>query len=146
VLDDGDRNVLFSGDHVMGWSTTVVSPPDGDMAAYMESLRVVAGRGDDVAVPTHGPPIPSPAAFIGDLLTHRLEREAQVLGAVRAGLDTIPAIVADLYVATPKDLHKAAGRSVLAHLVRLVGQGLVLVLAGAEGEHGLRLDARYLPV
>ena len=64
ALDDGTTRTLFTGDHVMGWSTTVVSPPDGDMAAYLESLRVVAGRRDDVAIPTHGPPIPNPSAFV----------------------------------------------------------------------------------
>ena len=68
ALDDGTTRTLFTGDHVMGWSTTVVSPPDGDMAAYLDSLRLVAGRRDDVAIPTHGPPIPDPASFVNDLI------------------------------------------------------------------------------
>ena len=126
ALDDGGTRTLFTGDHVMGWSTTVVSPPDGDMAAYLESLRLVAGRGDDVAIPTHGPPIPDPAAFVNDLIGHRLEREAQVLEAVRTGLDTIPAMVEVLYAAVRKELHKPARRSVLAHLVKLAADGSVV--------------------
>ena len=125
ALDDRTTRTLFTGDHVMGWSTTVVSPPDGDMAAYLDSLRVVAGRGDDVAIPTHGPPIPDPAAFVNELIEHRLEREAQVLDAVRSGLDTIPAIVEVLYAAVRKELHKPARRSVLAHLVKLSADGSV---------------------
>jgi glyoxylase-like metal-dependent hydrolase (beta-lactamase superfamily II) len=141
VLDDGATRTLFTGDHVMGWSTTVVSPPDGDMAAYLESLRMVAARRDDVAIPTHGPPIPDPARFVGALIDHRLQREAQVLGAVRDGLDTIPAMVEVLYAAVRKELHAPARRSVLAHLVKLVDDGLVV----ADTDRP-RLDARYHPV
>jgi len=142
ALDDGMTRTLFTGDHVMGWSTTVVSPPDGDMAAYLESLRVVAGRRDDVAIPTHGPPIPDPAAFVNDLVEHRLQREAQVLDAVRRGLDTIPAMVEVLYAAVRKELHKPARRSVLAHLVKLVDDGTVAVDGGTPP----RLDSHYRPV
>ncbi|MDX2382316.1 MAG: MBL fold metallo-hydrolase, partial [Acidimicrobiia bacterium] len=82
AVDDGMRRTLFTGDHVMGWSTTVVSPPDGDMAAYIESLRVVVGRGDDVAIPTHGPPIPDKATYVGAHVAHRLEREDHVVAGV----------------------------------------------------------------
>jgi glyoxylase-like metal-dependent hydrolase (beta-lactamase superfamily II) len=139
VLDDGARRTLFTGDHVMGWSTTVVSPPDGDMAAYLESLRVVAGRRDHVAMPTHGPPIPDPAVFAAGLIEHRLDRERQVLGAVRSGLDSIPAIVELLYADVRRELHKPARRSVLAHLVKLVDDGVIAV----EGQTPPRLDARY---
>ena len=142
ALDDGMTRTLFTGDHVMGWSTTVVSPPDGDMAAYLESLRVVAGRRDGVAIPTHGPPIPDPARFVNDLVEHRLQREAQVLDAVRRGLDTIPAMVEVLYAAVRKELHKPARRSVLAHLVKLVDDGTVAVDGGARP----RLDSRYRPI
>ena len=140
ALDDGATRTLFTGDHVMGWSTTVVSPPDGDMAAYLESLRMVAGRRDDVAVPTHGPPIPNPSAFVDGLIEHRLRREAQVLDAVRRGLDMIPAMVEVLYADVRKELHKPARRSVLAHLVKLVDDGSVTV----EGE--ARLDSHYRAV
>jgi glyoxylase-like metal-dependent hydrolase (beta-lactamase superfamily II) len=126
TLDDGVTRTIFTGDHVMGWSTTVVSPPDGDMAAYLESLRMVAGRADHVAIPTHGPPIPDPASFVNALIAHRLEREAQVLDAVRHGLHTIPAMVEVLYAAVRWELHKPARRSVLAHLVKLVADGVVV--------------------
>ena len=142
ALDDGMTRTLFTGDHVMGWSTTVVSPPDGDMAAYLESLRMVAGRHDDVAVPTHGPPIPNPSAFVDGLIEHRLRREAQVLDAVRGGLDMIPAMVEVLYADVRKELHKPARRSVLAHLVKLVADGSVTV----EGDSLPRLDTHYRAV
>jgi glyoxylase-like metal-dependent hydrolase (beta-lactamase superfamily II) len=142
ALDDGTTRTIFTGDHVMGWSTTVVSPPDGDMAAYLESLRVVAGRSDDVAIPTHGPPIPDPAGFVSQLIEHRLQRERQVLGAVRSGLDTIPAIVESLYVDVRRELFKPARRSVLAHLVKLVDDGAIEV----EGSASPRLDAVYRAV
>lgn len=140
TLDDGTTRTLFTGDHVMGWSTTVVSPPDGDMAAYLESLRVVAGRHDDVAIPTHGPPIADPSVFVEALIEHRLQREAQVLDAVRNGLDTIPTMVEVLYAAVRRELHKPARRSVLAHLVKLVDDGLVVTDTTLP-----RLDSTYHP-
>jgi glyoxylase-like metal-dependent hydrolase (beta-lactamase superfamily II) len=142
TLDDGTTRTLFTGDHVMGWSTTVVSPPDGDMASYLESLRVVAGRGDALAIPTHGPPIPDPAQFVSELIDHRLERERQVLDAVRSGLHTIPAIVEALYVDVRRELHKPARRSVLAHLVKLADDGTVAV----DGVRRPRLDSTYRAV
>ncbi len=141
ALDDGTTRTLFTGDHVMGWSTTVVSPPDGDMGAYFESLRMVAGRSDDVAIPTHGPPIPNPSAFVTGLIEHRLQREAQVLDAVRRGIDMIPAMVDVLYVDVRKELHRPARRSVLAHLVKLVDDGVVAV----DGDSLPRLDSHYRP-
>ncbi len=139
ALDDGTTRTIFTGDHVMGWSTTVVSPPDGDMAAYLESLRVVAGRADHVAIPTHGPPIPDPSQFVNDLIAHRLERERQVLTAVRGGTGSIAEMVEQLYVGVRRELHKPARRSVLAHLVKLVADGDVAV----EGSTSPRLDATY---
>jgi glyoxylase-like metal-dependent hydrolase (beta-lactamase superfamily II) len=142
TLDDGTTRTIFTGDHVMGWSTTVVSPPDGDMAAYLESLRAVAGRGDDLAIPTHGPPISDPAQFVVELIGHRLERERQVLDAVRSGLHTIPAIVEALYVDVRRELHKPARRSVLAHLVKLADDGTVAV----DGASHPRLDSTYRAV
>jgi glyoxylase-like metal-dependent hydrolase (beta-lactamase superfamily II) len=121
-----EHGVLFPGDHVMGWSTTVVSPPDGDMAAYVESLRKVAGRrGDRTYWPTHGPPISEPQRYVGALVEHRLQRERQVLDAVRSGLRSIPDIVTLLYTDVAPELHEPAGRSVLAHLVKLVDEGQV---------------------
>ncbi len=131
--------VLFTGDHVMGWSTTVVSPPDGDMGAYMESLRMVAGRDDDVAIPTHGSPIPNPARYITSLVEHRVERERQVLDAVRRGLTTIPEMVTELYAAVRVELHRPAGASVLGHLVKLVDDGELAVV----GDGRPRLDSAF---
>ncbi len=131
--------VLFTGDHVMGWSTTVVSPPDGDMAAYMESLRVVAGRDDDVAIPTHGAPIRNPSRYVGQLFEHRVERERQVLDAVRRGLSSIPDIVTELYAAVAIELHRPACASVLGHIVKLVDDGRVEV--ASQGRP--RLDGVY---
>jgi glyoxylase-like metal-dependent hydrolase (beta-lactamase superfamily II) len=142
ALDDGTTRTLFTGDHVMGWSTTVVSPPDGDMAAYLDSLRIVADRRDDVAVPTHGPPIPNPSVFVNDLIEHRLERERQVLGAVRQGIDTVPAMVEVLYADVRRELHKPARRSVLAHLVKLAAEGAVAVTPDGPP----RLDSRFSPI
>ena len=142
ALDDGTTRTIFTGDHVMGWSTTVVSPPDGDMASYLESLRLVAGRNDDVAIPTHGPPIPDPSVFVSELIDHRLERERQVLAAVRGGTNTIAAMVELLYVDVRRELYKPARRSVLAHLVKLVADGTVAVGDGTPP----RLDAVYFAV
>lgn len=136
---DGVRT-LFTGDHVMGWSTTVVSPPDGDMTAYLESLRLVTRRADDVIVPTHGPPRDDVVDYVGALIEHRLQREQAVLDAVRMGHATIPAIVELLYADVRPELHKPAGRSVWAHLVRLVSNGAV----ASDGR--ATLDATYRPV
>lgn len=124
-----EQGVLFPGDHVMGWSTTVVSPPDGDMAAYIDSLRKVAGRSDAVYWPTHGPAIERPQGYVAALVEHRLERERQVLAAVRDGLETIPAIVERLYADVREELHKPAGRSVLSHLTKLYDEGAVTIAA-----------------
>jgi glyoxylase-like metal-dependent hydrolase (beta-lactamase superfamily II) len=134
-----EEGVLFPGDHVMGWSTTVVSPPDGDMTAYMDSLRKVAGRADRTYWPTHGPAISPPQRYVDALVAHRVERERQVLDAVRGGLDEIPAIVALLYADVDEKLHKPAGRSVLAHLVKLVDEGSVVVPDGGRP----RLSGHY---
>ena len=141
ALDDGSARTLFTGDHVMGWSTTVVSPPDGDMAAYFESLRVVAGRSDDVAVPTHGAPIRNPQEYVRQLVVHREEREQQIVDAVRSGLVTIPDIVTTLYAAVRVELHKPAARSVLAHLVKLVDDGVLTTDTAGRP----RLDTVFTP-
>lgn len=115
-----EEKALFPGDHVMGWSTTVVSPPDGDMAAYMRSLRKLAARDDAIYWPTHGPAIRDPQTFLAALIAHREERERDILACVGAGLSTIPEIVAVIYKDVPPYLHPAAARSVLAHMVHLV--------------------------
>lgn len=121
---------LFSGDHVMGWSTTVVSRPDGDMRAYIDSLRAVAERRDAVLWPTHGNPVTDPQPYLHALVQHRLEREAQVLAQVAAGTSRIRDMVATLYADVNPQLHKPAARSVLSHLVKLVEDGQVVVAHG----------------
>ena len=118
---------MFTGDHVMGWSTTVVSPPDGDMRAYMHSLRKVIGRDDRTLWPTHGNPVTDPQPFLAAYLAHRVEREAQVLAQVRAGVSSIKEMVKVLYANVNVELHKPAARSVLSHLVKLVADEVVAV-------------------
>jgi glyoxylase-like metal-dependent hydrolase (beta-lactamase superfamily II) len=134
-----EERALFTGDHVMGWSTTVVSPPDGDMADYIASLRRVAGRADGVLWPTHGPPRDDPQDYVTALVAHRLERERGVLAALDAGLATVREIVALLYADVRRELHKAAGMSVWSHLLKLVSEGQVEV----EGSGRPGLHARY---
>lgn len=137
-----EEHALFTGDHVMGWSTTVVSPPDGNMAAYIDSLRRVAGRNDAVLWPTHGPPRDDAEVYVTALIEHRLERERGVLDTVRTGRATIPEIVEVLYADVRPELHKPAGRSVWAHLEHLVEGGLVEVV----GNGAPTLDGTYRPV
>jgi glyoxylase-like metal-dependent hydrolase (beta-lactamase superfamily II) len=120
-----EERTLFTGDHVMGWSTTVVAPPDGDMRAYIASLEKLLARDDALYRPTHGGPISEPVPFVRAYLAHRREREAQIVACVREGVRSIPDIVARLYVDVHPDLHAAAARSVLAHLVMLVEDGAV---------------------
>ncbi|GGE19531.1 MBL fold metallo-hydrolase [Polymorphobacter glacialis] len=114
-----EEKALFTGDHVMGWSTTVVAPPDGDMAAYMASLRKLLDRDDVIYHPTHGEPVTDPQRFVRGLITHRKQRENQILKLLGEGPHTIPAMVAVMYAKVDARLHPAAGRSVLAHLIDL---------------------------
>ena len=130
---------LFSGDHVMAWSTTVVAPPDGSMRAYMASLRKLQERDDVVYWPGHGGPVRAPRPFVKALIVHRQWREAAILRRVTAGDDTVPALVAALYRGLAPSLRGAAGLSVLAHLVDLVADGQV----AADGPPTLK--ARYGP-
>jgi glyoxylase-like metal-dependent hydrolase (beta-lactamase superfamily II) len=120
-----EEKALFTGDHVMGWSTTVVAPPDGDMAAYMASLRKLLARDDRILYPTHGAPIRDPKPFLQAYIDHRLEREAQILACLRDGVRTIPEMVARMYADVDKRLHPAAARSVLAHLIQLEALGRI---------------------
>lgn len=116
------EGALFSGDHVMGWSTSVIAPPDGDMAAYLQSLEKVAARGDAVLWPTHGPPIRRPEAHVRALIAHRLAREASILAALQDGARSIPDLVERIYEDVPKALHRAAALSVSAHLIKLIDE------------------------
>jgi glyoxylase-like metal-dependent hydrolase (beta-lactamase superfamily II) len=120
-----EEKALFTGDHVMGWSTTVVAPPDGDMAQYMASLRKLLARDDRILYPTHGGPIRDPKPFLQAYIDHRLEREAQILACIRDGLSTIPEMVARMYADVDTRLHPAAARSVLAHLIQLESESRV---------------------
>jgi glyoxylase-like metal-dependent hydrolase (beta-lactamase superfamily II) len=133
---EGER-VLFPGDHVMGWSTTVVSPPDGDMHAYMASLEKLLARDDALYWPTHGPSIPEPAAYVRALLAHRHDREHQIAGCLAAGTGCIEDMVARMYADVPRALHAAAAQTVLSHLIHMMATGR----AQSDGPPGL--DARY---
>lgn len=132
-----DSSILFSGDHVMGWSTSVITPPDGDMAAYMASLDKLLGRRDAVYWPTHGPAITEPQQHVRAFIAHRREREAGILDCLRAGVAGIDAIVDRLYVGLQPGLRRAAGRSVHAHLIDLADRGVV------ESDGPATLEARY---
>jgi len=121
-----EENALFTGDHVMGWSTTVVTPPDGDMTQYMASVKKLMARSDAVLYPTHGAPVTDPKPFLAAYLEHRLDRERQILACIREGLPTIPQMVARMYADVDKRLHPAASRSVLAHLIQLEQEGRVV--------------------
>lgn len=120
-----EEGALFTGDHVMGWSTTVVSPPDGDMAAYMASLARLQQRSDTVYYPAHGPAIEKPAKLVRGLIGHRRQREGQILRHLEAGRGHVTEMVERMYKGIDPRLHPAAGRSVLAHLIELEGRGLV---------------------
>ena len=123
-------DILFTGDHVMGWSTTVIAPPDGDMADYMASLDMLLARDDRLYFPAHGPAVEKPRAHVRALITHRRMREKQILERLGQGIGRIPAMVETMYRAVDPRLHPAAGRSVLAHLIDLERRGLI----GREGE------------
>lgn len=122
-----EEKALFTGDHVMGWSTTVVTPPDGDMAAYIASLRKLLDRDDALYYPTHGAAVTEPKRLVRGLITHRKQREGQILRLLGEGPKPIPTMVAAMYANVAPVLHPAAGRSVLAHLIDLHARGLVAV-------------------
>jgi glyoxylase-like metal-dependent hydrolase (beta-lactamase superfamily II) len=125
-----ESGALFTGDHVMGWSTTVVAPPDGDMADYMASLDKLYGRTDRIYYPAHGDPVERPQRFVRSLIGHRRQREGQILRLLGEGVEAVPAMVERMYVGLDPRLIGAAGRSVLAHLIDLKARGLV----SEEGE------------
>ena len=129
-----EENALFCGDHVMGWSTTVISPPDGDMAAYYASLDKVAARGFSRLWPTHGPPVEDVAPFLAAYKAHRLDRERQILDQLAQGRTRIPDMVRAIYADIDPRLHPAAAQSVLAHLIHLERAGRVL-RQGGTGEY-----------
>ncbi|MEO6248331.1 MAG: MBL fold metallo-hydrolase [Sphingomicrobium sp.] len=124
------RGALFTGDHVMGWSTTVVVPPDGDMAAYMASLDKLRHRKDRIYYPAHGAAVTKPQQLVRGMIGHRMQRERQIVRLIGEGATTIPAIVAAAYPSLDQRLVPAAGGSVFAHLVDLERRGVVQ----ADGE------------
>jgi glyoxylase-like metal-dependent hydrolase (beta-lactamase superfamily II) len=119
------EGALLSGDHVMGWSTTVVVPPDGDMAAYMASLDKLRQREDRVYYPAHGPAVTNPQQYVRHLMGHRMQREKQILKLVGEKPRAIPDVVANAYPGLDPRLTAAAGGSVFAHLLDLERRGLV---------------------
>ena len=121
-----EEGVLFSGDHVMAWSTSVVSPPAGDLNSYLGSLDKVKRRAETLYWPTHGPSVRNPQQFVQNLYQHRLARTEQILTHLASGPKTIPELVASMYPGLDTRLVKAAGRSVLAHLLALRQDDLVV--------------------
>ena len=119
--------ILFSADHVMAWSTTIVAPPDGAMSDYMRSLDKLIERGDRLLLPGHGGPVTAPRTFMRGLRTHRKMRERAILERLKRGDRTIAEMVKAIYRDTDPRLHGAAGLSVLAHLEDLVERGVVHV-------------------
>lgn len=132
------EKALFTGDHMMGWATTVVAPPDGDMGAYMDSLDTLLARDDEIYFPTHGAPIKNPHRFVRAVKTHRLMRDAQIIEQLKKGNNTIRAMVSAMYADIDPRLHGAAALNVLAHLIHLVRIGKV----ACDGEPGLGSEYR----
>jgi glyoxylase-like metal-dependent hydrolase (beta-lactamase superfamily II) len=134
-----DENALFSGDHVMGWSTSIVAPPDGSMRAYMDSLDKMRGRPETIYWPGHGGPVVEPQRYVRALIHHRRQREASILNTLANGPQTIPALVNRIYAGLNPALTRAAGLSALAHLEDLSERGMVVGEAPSGGEQHFRL-------
>ncbi|MGR9294415.1 MBL fold metallo-hydrolase [Rhizobium leguminosarum] len=134
------RDILFSGDHVMAWSTSIVAPPDGSMADYMESLERLISRDDRLLLPGHGGSVTEPAGFLRALKAHRLRREQAVLARVQAGDTQIAEMVKVIYRDTDPTLHGAAALSVLAHIENLMERGEI----AADGPPSLAATYRLL--
>jgi glyoxylase-like metal-dependent hydrolase (beta-lactamase superfamily II) len=118
-----EENACFTGDHIMGWSTTVITPPDGDMTDYMRSLELIRARGFATLWPTHGPPVREVRPFIDAYIAHRRGREAQILSALERGPNRINDLVPTLYADVDPKLWPAASRSMLAAMIHLTRQG-----------------------
>ncbi|MEE9455101.1 MAG: MBL fold metallo-hydrolase [Paracoccaceae bacterium] len=116
---------LFSGDHVMGWATTLVSPPDGDLSAFMASLRKLQGRGEHIYYPGHGAPIEMAHSMLEYLLAHRLEREDQIRACLAQSNHNVAELTAEIYADTNPNLHGAAARNVLAHIIDLYTRKII---------------------
>lgn len=127
-----ESGALFTGDHVMGWSTSVIAPPDGDMAAYMASLDKLLARDDRVYYPAHGDAVDKPQRLVRGMMGHRKQREGQILRLLGQHVSEIPAMVEQMYAGLDPRLFGAAGRSVLAHLIDLRRRGVVTGTEGGE--------------
>ena len=132
-----EERALFTGDHVMGWSTSIVSPPDGDMGHYMESLDLLLRRDDAVYWPTHGPAIPAPKPHVEAFIEHRRGRERQIEACLAQGVRRIADMVPTMYADLPAFMHPAAARSVFAAMIHMAERGVVT----CEGP--LAVDAAY---
>jgi len=121
-----EENTVFVGDHIMGWATTVISPPDGDVRHYIKSLKKIADIAPDTLVPTHGPWVKNAVPFIRGIITHRHMREGQIIKLLEGGDATINELVSHMYKAVDKRLHPAAARSVLGHMIALVDEKKVV--------------------
>lgn len=121
-----EEEALFSGDHVMGWSTSVIAPPDGNMGQYLASLEKLMARDDCIIYPTHGSPIAGPRDWLAQLIAHRRMREAQILEAMRRGEGTVIAMAQSLYPDIPPALRPAAAHQVKAHLDNLIERGVIV--------------------
>ncbi len=134
-----EEQLLFTGDHVMGWATSVISPPDGDLFDYLNSLRKLLDRDDVRYWPTHGPAIDNPKDYVKSFLEHRLNRESQIVAALESGPGTIKSLVPDMYADVDKRLWRAAANSVYSHLLSLHREGRVDATTdeGAEAEPSL---------
>ena len=132
-----EEGVLFTGDHVMGWATSVISPPDGDMSDYMRSMQRLLDRRDAIYYPAHGDPVDNPQRLVRGMMGHRKQREGQIIRFLeRNGASEIPDMVAEMYKGVDPRLYGAAGRSVLAHLIDLDGRGVAA--ATGDGRWQLR--------
>ncbi len=129
-----EDDALCTGDHVMSWSTSVISPPDGDLAEYLQSMETLIDRLEDrLYLPGHGPPIYNPRTFVRALIDHRHYRDRQILDFLSRGPATIADMVPSLYAGVAKKLWPAASASVYAHLIRLEGAGML------QSDDGTRL-------
>jgi glyoxylase-like metal-dependent hydrolase (beta-lactamase superfamily II) len=132
-----EEDAVFTGDHVMGWSTSVIGPPDGDVAAYLASLRLLLGRDDATYWPTHGPPVTDPHGLVRAFLAHRAERTRQIVAGLAEGQSTIAELVPVMYADVDKGLWRAAAASTYAHLLMLIDEGRV------EADGPPRRTSRY---
>jgi glyoxylase-like metal-dependent hydrolase (beta-lactamase superfamily II) len=133
-----DDKTLFTGDHVMGWSTSVITPPDGDMGQYMTQLKRLLTRDDARYLPTHGAPIEDPKPLVAALIQHREQREQQILNCLAEGISHITDMVERMYIGVHRGLYPAAARSVFAHLLHLHERGQVIATSGEPS-----LEAEY---